>query len=369
MKETKEYFTKDFTQYIKGIAVLLLLAHHLFWRQVELPLQYSTANLNDYITPLTKVCVTIFTVLSGFGMAKSWNRYNKKTGNNGSFRFVSSHIKKLIFNYWWIYVPAFVLSFLFHINGTPLDIYGRNMKGLIFFFLDFIGMRVCVYSPTLNNTWWYMELILVCYFLFPVFMRIINSCYGGWLLAIITGIISFWGTKEITGIEVQTDRELFYFFSFVVGILMQKYEVLDRFIDFCKDKKRNMFFVTAGSLVCCMMLRTQIGLIADMPYALSLIALGTLMKVWGQDKEEQVESGFLEGTARLCQRVLEFLGRHSMNIFLIHSFVYCYFGISAKFILGLPGCILRYIALLGLSVLGSVMIEFLKKKIGNIWVQ
>ena len=120
-----------------------------------------------------------------------------------------------------------------------------------------------------------------------------------------------------------------------------------------------------GSLVCSMVLRTQIGLIADMPYALSLIALGTLMKVWGQDKE-QAESGFLEGTARLCQRVLEFLGRHSMNIFLIHSFVYYYFGISAKFIWGLPGCILRYIALLGLSVLGSVMIEFLKKKIGNI---
>lgn len=341
-------FTKYYTQYIKGIAVLFLLSHHLFWRKVELPMDYSTATLYDYITVLTKVCVALFTILSGFGMARSWSRYKQKNGDKlaDSFKFSFLHIKKLLINYWWVYVPAFILSFLFHIEGTPIDIYGRNIKGVVYFLLDFTGMRALIYSPTLNNTWWYMELIIVCYLLFPMFVKVIESHSYEWLiLAIVTGAIALLGTKEITGIEVNTDREVFYFFPFVLGIIIEKRRILDKWIDICSRKKNKFIFFVLGSFVCFTLLRTKISLISDVVYALSLIALGIVMKEY-----------------KICRKLLEFLGTHSMNIFLIHSFIYCYFGITSSVISILNGSLLKYIALVMLSLLGSVIVELLKRK-------
>lgn len=160
-------FSKRHTLVVKGIAVLILCWHHLYWHNVNVPINLQTAEAYDVLVPLTKVCVALFTILSGFGINESF-----KHSEHTYIQFSFKHIKKLLFNFWWVYVPVFVLSFWFHSSGTPLKIYSAGtsfLKALWNFFMDFYGIRAFIYSPTLNNTWWYIEAVLVFYICFPVF--------------------------------------------------------------------------------------------------------------------------------------------------------------------------------------------------------
>lgn len=163
-RENEMKFTKNHTLIIKGMAILILCWHHLYWHGVNLPINiFETENVNllsDVLVEITKVCVALFTMLSGYGINTS---YNQKKENYATFTI--SHIKKLLINYWWIYIPAFVLSFWLHIGGTPIRIYGLwSLMGVRNFLLDFWGLRAAIYSPTLNNTWgtWKLLLSYIC---------------------------------------------------------------------------------------------------------------------------------------------------------------------------------------------------------------
>lgn len=107
-------FTRNHTLYIKGMAVLLLLllAHHLFMKETYMPLDFSAISLSDLVVVLTKVCVTIFTILSGYGLSKSFKVHHEKMT-----RFTYNHIKNILINYWYVYIPMFLLSFFFHVYG------------------------------------------------------------------------------------------------------------------------------------------------------------------------------------------------------------------------------------------------------------
>lgn len=330
-------FTKKHTLYIKGMAVLLLLAHHLFMKETYMPLDFSTISLRDLVVVLTKVCVAIFTILSGYGLSKSFKVHHEKTT-----RFTYNHIKNILINYWYVYIPMFLLSFFFHVDGTPLEIYGKSIKGFFFFLLDFFGIRAIFYSPTLNNTWWYMELVIICYLLFPLF-RLSLEKGGEILLLVFTGTISLMGTKELFNISIITDRGMFYLFSFVLGMVLEKYGILDKIVILCR-KKKWVLGVDIMFIMLCAMARTQISLIMDVPYALSIIVFCICLR----------EMNFMT-------KIFEFLGKHSMNIFLIHSFVYYYFKITASVVSAVNGEILKYMVLLLLTLIVSIVVEQIKK--------
>lgn len=175
----------------------------------------SSADVKVICTTLTKVCVPIFAVMSGYGINCSWNNCNC-----GKLKFVFAHIQKLLINYWMVYIPAFMLSTWLHIEGTPYNIYGGGIKGMFYCILDFIGLRTTRY-PSLCNTWWFIETVFICYLLFPIINKGLNK------IPIITFIIcaipcvlaNFDSFSTLLG---GTDRELFYLFSFAVGVYLSK---------------------------------------------------------------------------------------------------------------------------------------------------
>lgn len=62
------------------------------------------------------------------------------------------------------------------------------------------------------------------------------------------------------------------------------------------------------------------------------------------------------------ENVFSFLGRHSMNMYLIHTFIYSYFG--REFIYGFRYPLLIFCSLLAFSLLISLILEFVKNKSG-----
>lgn len=78
-----EKFTKQHTNLCKGVAICIMLFHHLFFRQDSWPLYYhkiclGTKPLIGFIATHGKVCVATFVLLSAYGLTFSMMKNNKK---------------------------------------------------------------------------------------------------------------------------------------------------------------------------------------------------------------------------------------------------------------------------------------------------
>ena len=63
--------SKQDTTAIKGIAICLMLWHHLFLRTVEF------GNVAHYLAQVFKVCVALFLFVSGYGLTKQYSKLEK----------------------------------------------------------------------------------------------------------------------------------------------------------------------------------------------------------------------------------------------------------------------------------------------------
>ena len=70
------------------------------------------------------------------------------------------------------------------------------------------------------------------------------------------------------------------------------------------------------------------------------------------------------GRIQVVNTVLKFLGRHSMNIFLVHTFFYMI--IWRKYVYYFKYAIATFLILLGLSLLYSVILELIKTGVKKI---
>ena len=101
------------TNILKGIALLLLLLHHLFYTKTGL---YDDIIINKDLYLINelgrfgKLCVTIFVFLSGYGLTKQ----TIKNPIQSLGKFYKRRFSKLYLNYWFIwiiFVPIGVLFF------------------------------------------------------------------------------------------------------------------------------------------------------------------------------------------------------------------------------------------------------------------
>ena len=76
----KDYFDIRQTNIAKGVAILLLLWHHLFFNDLNIYERFSSVFLFHGIpieckfADFCNVCVSMFVFLSGYGISKSWNK-------------------------------------------------------------------------------------------------------------------------------------------------------------------------------------------------------------------------------------------------------------------------------------------------------
>lgn len=318
-------FSKKHTMNAKGIAIILMCIHHLF-------------STNLFLTVITKVCVSIFTILSGYGLNESYKR-NKDNTN----KFVWKHIKKLMINYWYVFIPMVLLSIIWYIVPKgPFVIYGSGVTGVVNFLLDFLGLRAFLYTPSINNTWWYMEAILCCYILFPIIRKGINKKKVlTFIVLLIPNIIAIFNEK----ILITTDRELFYLLPFAIGIFCSEKGIFNKLVELSINNKVLYITISIPILIISAVFATKVKLIGNIFYATSIIS----MSIW-----------LLSNFNNIC-KMLILLGKHSMNIFLSHSFFYIYLipGMYLMKICKVP--ILKLIVLISISLFFSFIIEKVKK--------
>ena len=321
-----QFIDKNNSQILKGVGILLMLVHHLFYSESS-RVMYDDIMLHGHglvneIGIFSKLCVAIFVFVSGYGLVC---RY----GDFSSWKpYYVSRFKKLYLNYWFIWL-IFVPIGVFVFNRTFQDVYGTHvaMKAC----LDFLGLLHLTGQFGYNPTWWFYSCIIVLYLIFPW----LNSRFEKYPFFVLTlGIFA-----AFIGFIPFVQPYSRYLLPFMAGMFMAKNPsmfdgigVVETLISLCMLCFMRNF---SGNLV----------FIVD-----TLICVGLAMLLHSTKHPKWLDS------------IMANLGKHSMNIFMFHTFIFLYWFNDLIYVTRNP--ILIFISLLIPCYIISVIIEFIKNRIG-----
>ena len=341
-RQTDLVFDKRQTNIAKGVALLLLLYHHLFFYSMEnMSAFYSIfrfANnvpIECEISTICKVCVSIFLILSGYGISKSWekrfNYCNKKIRLKNQIKFVKDHYIKLMSNYWFIYLLFVPLGFLFY--KSPIEVYNNN---IIYFFVDIFGLSSLFNTPTMNETWWFMTPIIVFYVFYPIFVKVIK--YSPELFVAVSAIPLFLSFLHL-------NNGIFnWMLPFAIGMCISERDCFSRIKEYLNTFPK-VFIV----LACCFIIFAYLRYI-DYGNTRFDSFLGLCIILF---------CFFVLSKIPIINKVLEQLGKHSGAIFMFHTFIFdLYFR---KFIYWFKFSPLIFIVMTVVCYIIAVGLDWLKK--------
>lgn len=174
MSENSLKLTTTDSNVLKGIALIFLLIHHLFYIRngkfddVEI---YNGHYLVNMIGQACKVCVPMFVFLSGYGLTAAAEKLEKINLR----QFYIHRFSKLYLNYWLIYI-LFVPIGVFALGMTFEKVYVTHVTEKAF--LDFFGLINLTGNLGYNPTWWFYSCITVLYLLFPIIITVCRNKIG-----------------------------------------------------------------------------------------------------------------------------------------------------------------------------------------------
>lgn len=353
-------FTKEHTMQMKGIAIIILLFHHCFlntqrWATVPYeklattkgwgyyPISFApfSSHTIQYLASFSKICVAMFVFMTGYGMWVSYESQKKKTT-------MSNYIKKRMVTLMTGFLIIFVVTEVLAIpTGRFIEVYGHDFRSVVYMIIDALGLAKLLGTPLFCLTWWYMSLAIVLIMIFP-FVHSIMEKYQ-WIVVVASIIV-----PRACGFGQSTD--LFrYLLAYTLGMYFAQHDLLARI------KEKFMEQNVEGKLL---------------SLIVSLIGLAVIIKcrqnAWIGWKYLDFWDGFaamyvivnsyiyiLNG--KWIVKGLGFLGKHSMNIFLIHSFYRDVF--FHEFTYSFYYAWLDYIVLMAISLVTSIVLEWFKKLI------
>ena len=326
------------TNMVKGVALCLLLWHHLFYKHPEFGLWVYNSAL------VSKICVTIFVVLSGYGLFVSSQKMSLLS-------FYRVRLSKLYFGFWSIYLIFVPISWLCFGRGAYVVFGGWHYAVKTLY--SFLGLQVYYGGPGFNATWWFMSAIIPLYLLFPL----LSWCVKRYCLLIL--LIAYF-IPNISVVHCLNIPVVYFplILPFVCGMAASKYDL------FCLADSLFSTSVLAGRRIYVVVLSVLLLLVVYLNGSLLCLyeqKIGILFAFW------IIQVCFLlYGSscfvAKSAVGALAFIGRHSMNIFLFHTFIFYYFFPNFFYSFRIPGVI--FFVLLVVCLVVSVALEKLKSLVG-----
>lgn len=344
-------FTKQDTLLVKGVAIIMMIVHHCFagpdrYAGYEINFGFVGEEVTVMISGFFKICVGIFVFLSGYGITVSLMK--QETLKTADYALqIKKRICSLMSGYWFIFIVSFVLSLI--IDRTMFRVYkDASMINSVFFVVaDFLGLANLFGTPTFIGTWWYMSLAIIIVVITPVFFAILKK-YGAFSLFIITFCLcGFYKEKNYEMVR--------WLFTLALGMWAAERNILAKWAQKRIISKSNRadyllkLLLYSAALVACVFIRQR----AD--YTVSYLRDGLIPMF------VVFYCYAIVSKIPVVNKVLIFFGKHSMNIFLFHTFLRAYYLKDFIYSLKYPGLIV--FVLIGLSLICSVIFEFVKDKI------
>lgn len=322
----------------RGVALLMLLWHHLFYMRGG---QYCSLVL--LTSDFAKVCVAIFILLSGYGLAIS-----VQDKPIGLMSFYKKRLPALYINYWLIALIFIPIGIIF--GYRPLE-YVFQTSPYLKLLLQMTGFHMFMDSVGFgyNPTWWFMSLILALYLLFPL-MHYLLKKFGLWFL-FACFFLNF-PPQETT----KWFNYLFiWVFTFCLGMYLARTNGLAKASQMLKRVGAFRYVILGAGILISFFIREVVAGVANLNF---LVCNGF---DWVYGFVIVLLTFEITQEWRNCERVLVFLGRHLFNIFLFHTFILLYWP---EFIYGFKYPLLIFMALLAVSIIISMAIELIKKFLG-----
>ena len=353
-------FTKEHTMQMKGIAIIILLFHHCFlnaqrWATVPYeklattkgwgyyPISFApfSSHTIQYLASFSKICVAMFVFMTGYGMWVSYESQKKKTT-------MSNYIKKRMVTLMTGFLIIFVVTEILAIpTGRFIEVYGHDFRSVVYMIIDALGLAKLLGTPLFCLTWWYMSLAIVLIMIFP-FVHSIMEKYQ-WIVVVASIIV-----PRACGFGQSTD--LFrYLLAYTLGMYFAQHDLLARI------KQKFMVQNVAGKLLS--LIVSLIGLAVIIKCRQNAWIGWKYLDFWDCFAAMYVIviSYIYILNGKWIVKGLGFLGKHSMNIFLIHSFYRDVF--FHEFTYSFYYAWLDYIVLMAISLVTSIVLEWFKNLI------
>lgn len=356
----EENFTREDTKAVKGVAVLMMLMHHLFSYPDRIAYpglitlsSYIGFDLIKYIGLFGQSCVSIFTLIGGYGIYRNFQ--------SGKLS-VKTKIKQLYFEYWKVFAVFVPIGFLFFSDQPQYCKSETVCNRFSDFSITDLFLNVIGVKSSYNNEWWFLITYVFCLLLFPLISKIISKCSFklNVILIVILSFISIFSTRTLYGITIN-DYMLInnpfyysiliqtppYLCVFVTGCLLAKEDLVNKFLKSANKKSRISLCLSPLIIIAAFWARLKWGIAEFDSLFVSIMMIGIILLLKSAPK-----------TSRLFSKV----GRYSTTIWLTHSFFCYYFYVFAKFII-LPRFSVPVFLLLALITYAfSVFFEKLFKK-------
>lgn len=349
-------FTKKNTLQLKGIAIILMLFHHCLlspnmYKEYEVIFSnLFTETMVNRFSLFGKQCVSIFAFLSAYGLSLS---YKKAVDEN--IKLKSWYTKRLISlysGYWFVFVLSIIICEL--INNLPSNTYTADKLSIrsLYILLDFLGIRTLFKSPGINGAWWYMIIAFMIVILIPL-LKFISARISAIPLLLLTLLF-----PRVLGIKFLGNNSFISFLCPIMcGVIFADNNLMVRIknykLPFLKNKLINKSIkLIIMTIIMYYIYNLYFDLNTEQFYDIKYGIIGVYFVVFCNEFIPEIP---------IVREILEFIGKHSMNIFYVHIFIRSHYG--TDFIYSFKNFMLIIIVLLLYSLIISIIIEFLKELI------
>ena len=337
-------FSKEHTLVAKGVLTLILLTHHVFYPDYITGYGINTilgdVKLVNRIMLYLKICIAGFAFLTAFGMTRIF-KSQKDNSIQGFFRVVVKRLAKLELAVVIVYVLAVLYRCL--VVGQPLaDLYMAEQQSipmmLLYMFLDMVGLAHYMKTPMMNMTWWYLSYAILLIAAMPFIYKAYEKFR--YLLLPIGCLLPY----------ALTDSDA-SFLALLPAVWLGTAFSYENWFEKLREtrKKSNIlprFLAGMGLVFLGYFMNTYIHgaycyiVVPVIPYlAYEYLSYIPMARFW-----------------------LKYIGKHSTNMFLTHTFIYFYYYPDFIYSFRSTWYVLPVFAAVSLAL--SIVIEVIKKMIG-----
>lgn len=314
------------------------------------PWPFETSQI-FHMAVFCKICVSLFAFISGYGLWLSYVK-EKGTGRQNS-KWIVQRLIRTLSGYWFVVLLAWIVSGV--INGRTYQWYmfaESPFLGLWNMLADLLGLTNLFGGEPLNSIWWYMSAAIIFIIIVPVFYKFMDY-FGG-----ICAIAVVWLISMVKGRYPGAEHFLSFLPMFCMGAVFAARDIFGCWARFWEKRHgwfRYLLLIGGMGLGYKLYHALDINYWWNVNYA--LIPLVVIFLIWEMMR-----------LIPLLRGILGFLGKHATNIFLVHAFLYAYYG--SAFIYGAGHWLLILCRLLWSSLVVSFVIEGMKKLIHyNLWIE
>lgn len=356
-KEMEKFeFSKYNTLALKGIAIIMMMFHHCFYNKSKF--KNFTVSFwpfkEEFVIDLSltfKICVSIFVFITGYGLILSLKKLNSKYDwtKKEIIKWTANRLIKMLAGFWIIAIISYVTCQI--IDGRTVKVFFKEgiAYGIIKLILNFFGMSDLFGTPNFNSAWWYMNVAVLFILSVPVFTKLFKKYNYVSILLLVIFIPRIIGWKYVNSCYIS------FLFPLLLGMIFAEKNLMVKIANFSINK--NIY------------LNKILKLIIETVLIIILYKLYTELP---REKFWEIRYGIIP-IVLICylyeffldlpilKNILIFLGKHSMNIFLIHEFIRTYY--LTEWLYSFRNWIKIAIILLVISLLISIILELLKKVI------